>query len=200
MVNIVVNYFKNDGSIIEGENNGCLVNKNIIFDYAQIMLLGKHADKTNDGNMMLITSYDLHDVIKYKWYLSKSGYPETYGTVDGKIRFGCPLYLHKFLFPDISYGYVVDHINRNRLDNRRVNLRICTPLQNSYNRSKPKNSNNKYKGVKCVGKKNPKYTASITKDGIKREIKDIPTEEQAARVYDMMAEELFGQYAAKNFV
>jgi hypothetical protein len=94
---------------------------------------------------------------------------------------------------------VIDHINRDRLDNRRENLRICTPLQNSYNRSKPKNSGKTFKGVTKVGKKNPTYTASITKDGVKHDMKGIPTERQAAEMYDLMAEQLFGEYAAKNF-
>ena len=32
-----------------------------------------------------------------------------------------------------AWGEVIDHMNRNRLDNRKVNLRICSPIQNSWN-------------------------------------------------------------------
>lgn len=192
-MNAVINLFRNDGTLVE---NRYLTYDDVYFDYAQVMLLGDHAENTDDGNIMLISSCDLESVLKFKWYLTRASYPGTYGTNDGDIKFSRPVPLHQILYPNIPYGYVVDHINRDRLDNRRNNLRICTSLQNSYNKSKPKNSNRRYKGV-IKNKKS--YTASITKDGIKREIKNIQTEEQAARVYDMMAEELFGEFAAKNY-
>lgn len=196
-MNYVINLFKNDGSIVE---NRYLTYNDINFDYAQVSLLGDHADNTSEGNIMLVSYHDLELVLKFKWYLTKAGYPGTYGSVDGSIKYSRPVHLHQFLYPYTPYGHVVDHINRDRLDNRRDNLRICTALQNSYNKSKPKNSNKKYKGVHKTGRKNnPTYTASITKNGVKQEIKNIQTEEQAAKVYDMMAEELFGEYAAKNF-
>ena len=58
------------------------------------------------------------------------------------------------------------------------------------------NSNNLYKGVY---KRGNKFVASISKDGIKKEITGFETEEEAAKVYDMMAQELFGEFAGLNF-
>ena len=94
-------------------------------------------------------------------------------------------------------GYVIDHINRNKLDNRFENLRVITARENSYNRTKSISSNNKYKGVI---KRGNKFVASITKDGNRKEISGFDTEEDAARMYDMMAEELFGEFAGLNFI
>lgn len=202
------------------------VNSDDDYSYAQIELMGKHAkavkakhtdtntyassdQKKTDcdgllqqqvleqGYIMLISKSDLNFVLNYKWYLSSAGYPGTYGTVDNTESWGAPLPMHRFLFPNCPKGYVVDHINRNRLDNRRTNLRIITAKQNSYNRKKPKHSKSKYKGVRKMGR--GKFKAVISKDGKTYEIKNCLTEESAARSYDAMAEELFGHYAGKNF-
>lgn len=195
-MNTVINIFLNDGTIV---NKGNRSYSDVFFDYAQVDLTGnnaKNAKTTDRGSIMLVSSVDFDNVMRFKWYLSKSGYPMTYG--NSTIKFG-PITMHQMLFPNIPYGYVVDHINREKLDNRRTNLRVCTALENSYNKSKPKNSKRRYKGVSQSGKKNPTFTATITKNGTNYEIKNIQTEEQAAKVYDMMAEELFGKYAGKNF-
>ena len=193
--NPVLNLFDNDGTIVDVPGKSY---SDIIFDFAQVELIGKHV-KSVDANIMLVSASDLASVLRFKWYLTKAGYPGTYGSIDNNIKYSRPVNLHQFLFPNTPHGYVVDHINRNRLDNRRDNLRICTPTENSYNKSKPSNSKQKYKGVTSVGKKNPTYTASITKNGITHKITGIATEKDAAKIHDMMAEELFGVYAAKNF-
>lgn len=164
-------------------------------DYIQIELLGNHA-KQNDSNI-LISKNSISVVINYNWYLGKNGYPVTYGTVDNKIRYGKGIKLHKLLFPNIEKGLVVDHINHNKLDNRMENLRVCTSKQNSYNTKKSINSKYKYKGI--IQQNNGLWTARIHKDGNLYEIKDIDTDKNAAYTYDMMAEELFGIYAGKNF-
>lgn len=184
--------------------NGDIVTDQILiesfnFEYAQVELVGDHAKNTDKGNTMLISACDYDYAIYYKWYLNKSGYPSTYGSNDGSIQFGVLVPFHQLIFGQQLPGMVIDHINRDRLDNRRSNLRLCTSLENSYNRSKPSGSKNKYKGVTKRGIKKPTYTASITKDGVKHEIKGCLTEEDAAKMYDVMAEELFGEFAAKNF-
>ena len=162
-------------------------------DFLEIELLGNHGENKS----FLISKVDYPSIMDYKWYLNNNGYPYTFGK--GSVNFGKRgRTLHKFLYRKqiIEKGYVIDHINRNKLDNRLSNLRVITSKENSYNRSKNSNSNNKYKGV-C--KRGTKYVAVISKDGVKKEIGGFLTEEEAAKCYDMMAEELFGKYCAKNF-
>lgn len=196
--NTILGFYTADGLETDDDNE--------YFDYAQIELLGNHArDAAANGDcdhIMLISRSDLNLVMNFQWYLNASGYPATYGSIDsGGVRCSAPYPMHQFLHPECPEGYVVDHINRNRLDNRRENLRIITAKQNSYNRKKPKNSKSRYKGVRQQTKTpgNIKYKASISKDGKTYEIKDCATEKEAALAYDAMAEELFGIYAGKNF-
>ena len=61
---------------------------------------------------------------------------------------------------------------------------------------KIKTTKTNLKGVKKISENN--YVATITKDGVKHEIKNIQTEMEAANCYNLMAEELFGEYAAFN--
>lgn len=162
-----------------------------ICSYVRVELLGKHAKEK--GLHMLISKSDVSVCSRYKWYLSKAGYPVTYGSYDKLESFGRGgIKIHRMLEPFVPKGMVVDHINRDRLDNRRENLRICTIAENNYNRTRTKG----YKGVR---KLKSGWVASVTKDGKKYEIKDIATEKDAAVMYDIMAEELFGHFAAKNY-
>jgi hypothetical protein len=156
-------------------------------NYVKLELLGRA--KELEQNYFIIDTIYLEKIIKHCWYLDSNGYPMTY-TARSKT-------LHKNLLGKQQKGYVIDHINRNKLDNRLSNLRVITQKENSYNRSKSKSSQNKYKGVRKNG---TTYTAYICKDGIKKEIHGFKTEEEAAQVYDMMAEELYGEFAGKNFM
>ncbi len=130
-------------------------------------------------------------VSKYERYLGKAGYPICYKL--GKMT------LHRFVYTYVLGQYppadlYVDHTDRNKLNNTNQNLRLATPQENSFNKSTGTN----LKGIKKISENN--YTASITKDGVKREIKNIQTDQVAAECYNMMAEELFGDYAAPNII
>lgn len=60
-------------------------------------------------------------VLRKRWYISKGGYAVSGG-----------VYLHQYLLGNRD-GRVIDHKNRNRLDNRRANLRFVTSSENSAN-------------------------------------------------------------------
>ena len=61
-------------------------------------------------------------------------------------------YLHRFVLK-AKKGENVDHINGNKLDNRKENLRKCTRSQNFANRKKYTNNTSGYKGVSKHGNK-----------------------------------------------
>lgn len=183
-MNKIIGYYMNSGLKALSQDSS---------DYVQVELLGR---AKKEGKIALVSTSIYKEILKFKWYISKSGYPVTYESVDKKIKFKIGFQMHKMIMGRYE-GYVIDHINRDKLDNRFTNLRICTQKENSYNRSRPKNAKSIYKGVRKQNK--TKWMATITKDGKKHEIKDIATEKEAAKMYDLMAEELFGKFAGKNF-
>lgn len=74
----------------------------------------------------LIDDQDFEWLNQFKWHQDK-GY--AYGYVDGK-----HIYMHSLIL-NTPKGMFSDHINRNRLDNRRENLRIVSHAKNNQNRT-----------------------------------------------------------------
>lgn len=84
----------------------------------------------SNGEECLFDREDYPKIAQYKWSKHSSNY--VYSIINGH---GAAF--HR-LIVDCPEGMVVDHINRNPLDNRKCNLRICTPLQNSWNTIHPR--------------------------------------------------------------
>ena len=96
--------------------------------------------------------------------------------------------LHR-LITNASNDIQVDHINHNKLDNRKNNLRFVTNQQNSFN--------NTAKGV-YYRKDIQKWCASIMRDG-KSHSKTFDTEEEAIKYREYLKEEYFGAFSYKDF-
>lgn len=94
-------------------------------------------------------------------------------------------------------GKVVDHRDGSRLNNRRSNLRICTPAQNTRNR-RGWGRVSKYKGVYFYRRLN-KWKAEISFNHRHIHIGYFIDEIDAARAYDKKAKEFFGEFAYLNF-
>ena len=110
-------------------------------DYAEIILYDKN---NNEKARAIIDIDDINKVKVYKWGLSGGGYArnETHR-----------LFLHR-LITNCPEGMIVDHINRNRLDNRKSNLRIVNDEQNSLNQGLKSNNTSGYKGVSWNKRRN----------------------------------------------
>jgi hypothetical protein len=95
---------------------------------------------------------------------------------------------------------MVDHIDGNRLDNRKKNLRICYSHENSWNRATYTfEKTSKYKGV-CLNQTRKKWVAGITCKGVHYHLGYFDNEEDAARAYNGKAIELQGAFAMLNKV
>lgn len=135
-----------------------------------------------DGTIVawsLIDETDAYVVFKRRWHLSSNGYATC--TFGGSTR---PM--HRLLLRgQIGTGYVADHISRNKLDNRRANLRITTPERNGQNtggrltwRGRPASS--KYRGVSWK-KEKKKWLAHARYRGVQHRLGLFDVELEAAR-------------------
>lgn len=108
------------------------------------------------------------------------------------------VYLHRLIM-NPPRGKEVDHINGNRYDNRRSNLRLCTRSQNNANwKGKHRPGSSKYRGV-CWRKDTKKWKAEVQLNGKTTNIGCFDSEVEAAKAYDSVAQRLFGEFAYQNF-
>lgn len=130
---------------------------------------------------------------KYKWTHGGHGYARSeIGNISVR--------MHHLIIGTPTGGLVIDHINRNRMDNRRSNLRIITPTQNTMNSGVSSNSSTGYKGVYKESRKNrPPFKSQILSNGKFTYIGSFHNAEDAARAYDTKAKELNGEFAYLNF-
>jgi hypothetical protein len=104
--------------------------------------------------------------------------------------------LHRFVL-DAPSGFDVDHINKDKLDNRRFNLRLASRSQNCAN-SGPRAGTSLYKGVRWV-KERSAWRASIGFNYHYRTLGDFGDEQSAALAYDRAAYATWGEFAYLNF-
>lgn len=102
------------------------------------------------------------------------------------------------LITDAPAGLQVDHINGDKLDNRKENLRVCTQHENRMNLAKPKRNSYKFKGV-AFNTQYGKWSANISVNGRANYLGLYISEEDAAHAYDYYAKKYFGEFANLNF-
>lgn len=140
----------------------------------------------SDGTFFKFDKED-YDLIKnYYWSIKKkSGYVYTKYHQE-------EYFLHRIITncPDDKK---VDHKNHDTRDNRKINLRVCTQQQNSFNMI-VKNKT----GYKGVSKNYNHYKAVIHNNGVTYNLGTFLTPEEAAMAYNEKAKELFGEFAYLN--
>lgn len=98
------------------------------------------------GKVAVIDEADFKRVSAFKWSADRMG--KTWYAVRTVKRLGkkSRIYLHRFVM-NATRGLVVDHVNRNGLDNRKRNLRLCTKKQNFWNQGAHKDGRSGVRGV-----------------------------------------------------
>lgn len=101
---------------------------------------------------VIIDESDYDRVSQHKWWIMPLGYINT--RIAGKY-----VYLHRFI-AQTPKGMVTDHINGDKLDNRKSNLRICSTRENVINSKLSKNNRTGFRGTSFRKDRN-KYSAYI---------------------------------------
>jgi hypothetical protein len=153
------------------------------------------------GRVAIVDDEDFERLAQWRWNYYKErtngGYAHrTTSRINGKRHH---LLMHREIMSPIPNGMEVDHINGDKLDNRRCNLRYSTPRQNRHNRTRYSNSTTGFKGVSLKkDKKTKPFQAHICDRWKKHHLGYFDTPEEAAEAYNHAAIRLHGSFARLN--
>lgn len=145
------------------------------------------------GKFAIVDDEDFEMLNQHKWcLLGEGGYARRAINI-GKNRTSTML-MHRLIMGSVK-GEEVDHINMDKLDNRRANLRKATSQQNRCNRPKPRNNKSGYKGVRWH---KGAWEAYIGLNGKFIHLGRFGGINDAALAYQAAAKKLHGEFARWN--
>jgi hypothetical protein len=163
------------------------------------------------GKFAVVDPADFYHLNRHKWRICK-GKNTLYAERSVRLSFGryTRILMHRQIlnaYPNhhprftshepLFTNLVIDHINRNGLDNRRSNLRLATIAQNAWNsRIRPNRSG--YKGV-WFAKDKGKFRAAIWHNNKRIYLGYFDSPRQAALAYDTAAKKYHKDFAVLNF-
>lgn len=159
------------------------------------------------GKFAIVDDADFELLNQWKWHASKNKkviYVRRGGYWGGKSR---AIMMHRFILGLHKEKYpLVDHIDRNPLNNRRSNLRLCSNSENCKNRSG--HGLSAYRGVQKRrqiyytkgGEKREyfRWCATVYVGGKNKQVGSFKTEIEAAIAYNKAALKYHGEFASQN--
>jgi hypothetical protein len=145
----------------------------------------------NQGRFVIVDLADYEKLIKHNWTARIS---PVYAV---RMEKGKTIYMHTEIMQP-QPGFIIDHKDRNGLNNSRTNLRAATMSQNSCNRKKKKGCSSKYRGVH-IHKRSGKWMVTIKSENKRIFLGMFDNEIDAARAYDEAAKIYHGEFASLNF-
>ena len=154
----------------------------------------KEIKLSTNGEIVTLDDNTYKWLSNYKWHLCH-GYAQTNIKINNKYK---TKRMHRLIMGEPD-GFEIDHIDGNKLNNLKSNLRIVTNYQNQMNSKGSRNSSSKFKGVSWDKNKN-KWFVQIMFNRKNIYIGRFKFEMDAAIAYNIKAKELFGEYARLNEV
>lgn len=173
-----------------------------IFDLSGEYGIGytRNIDKTDENHKRNYFYFDLEDYDKirnYCWNFNTNGYITT-NLWDGDNKKNYKILLHKVIL-DIprTREIHIDHIHHNKYDNRKKELRICNPQQNTQNSIIPKNNSSGVKGV-SYNKRAKKWIAYIRYNNKNNYLGYFDTFKEAVQARKEAEDKYYGEYSYDN--
>lgn len=144
------------------------------------------------GGIALVDDEDFDTLNAGGWWVNGAGYATR------RVRsLRTTLMMHRVVV-SAPRGVQVHHVNGERLDNRKANLRICTQAQNNVAQPIRASGSSPYRGVHRCSRAD-RFIAKIRIDGRSKYLGTFTDEIEAAVAYDAAARECHGEFAALNF-
>lgn len=143
------------------------------------------------GLFALVDEADAAVVLAHRWY----AVPARATFYAARRTSARTIYLHRELLGLVDAGRSVftDHDDGDGLNNRRANLVVCTPAQNSQKRRSPKSAS----GMRGVWKHGNRFVAQIGHAGRFHYLGSFDSASEASVAYAVAAKELFGNFAPR---
>lgn len=150
------------------------------------------------GQFAIVDDDDFEWLNQWRWWAwkTRAGFYARRKVAAGKYKRRV-VNMHRLLVNGLESWQLVDHIDRNPLNNQRANLRACTIGQNRANSRLENRNTSGYKGVSW-NKRSAKWQAYAKKDGKMIYLGYFSTALEAAFKYDEKARQLFGDFALTN--
>lgn len=146
------------------------------------------------GAVAIVDVSDYEWLMQWKWRAIQ-GNSTMYAVRRSKGRL---IFMHREIMGVTDPETLIDHADRDGLNNRRCNIRVATRAENMRNRIMCCNNKSGYKGVNW-SKAHKKWIARIGVDNKRRFLGHFESAESAAHAYDRAARELHGKFARLNF-
>lgn len=146
------------------------------------------------GKTVLLDEEDYQKIPKKGWYLITNR-PAKRMRLNDRLKV---VYMHRLIIKTTP-DKMIDHINGNKLDNRKCNLRICNNSQNLANHKKYSNNKSGFTGVYWNKYRN-RWQAGCRKNNVTKYIGLYSSIYEAGMAYNIYARILHKKFAIQNDV
>ena len=149
------------------------------------------------NQVAIVDVADFEWLNQFNWYASWCEHIKGFYAMRSLPDYGTTVTMQAFIL-NCQPGEQGDHKNHNTLDNRRENLRKCTPSQNQANSPNRVRSKSGYRGVQWE-ERGHKWVARIRFDGKYMHLGSFSRLQDAVYAYDEAAKKYHGEFASLNF-